>query len=405
MASSTHREAVRRALAAGLRSEGLGVLCKDEPGRYELGSERFSYALVSFFALGDILYLASGAVLPPLLGVVCFFVLVLAIAAKVSPQMGLLTILAVWAASAIEQLLDGGFSLLTTTHLLPALVVIAVVVAWRVARFVRGVPLLLPVVLVVLFAPLLTADLWQVADDLGVAELVYVFGLSVLPFLLVLAPQLRRSARSAFLRAAEEVDDDPAAAEEAALRLEKAARESDPSLPEQDQVVGMLAPYFASGAVRQEAPEIQERISKVLGRRLLLSLGPLTLGLGLCVTFYIYLVAWALVPVTTVERWLRQTVQHETVPLLGDLPVGPYLNASVLLGILATAIFFAFVVTDEEKYASTLTDLVVRKPLRRAALFALPYTAIRREWGGPPPKQQGWAQTGPFTARGRAKPL
>jgi hypothetical protein len=52
----------------------------------------------------------------------------------------------------------------------------------------------------------------------------------------------------------------------------------------------------------------------------------------------------------------------------------------------AYAIFFAFVVTDEEKYASTLTDLVVRKPLRRAALFALPYTAIRREWGGPPGK-------------------
>lgn len=389
MASSTHREAVRRALAAGLRSEGLGVLCKDEPGRYELGSERFSYALVSFFALGDILYLASGAVLPPLLGVIGFFVLVLAITAKVSPQMGLLTILAVWAGSAIEQLLDGGFSLLTTTHLLPALVVIAVVVAWRIARFVRGVPLLLPVVLVVLFAPLLTADLWQVADDLGAAELVYVFGLSVLPFLLVLAPQLRRSARSAFLRAAEEVDADPAAAKEAAVRLEKAARESDPSLPEQDQVVGMLAPYFASGAVRQEAPEIQERLSKVLGRRLLFSLGPLTLGLGLCITFYIYLVAWALVPVTTVERWLHQTIPHEAVPLLGDLPVGPYLNASVLLGILATAIFFAFVVTDEEKYASTLTDLVVRKPLRRAALFALPYTAIRRKWGGPPAKQQG----------------
>jgi hypothetical protein len=387
--SSTHREAVRRALAAGLRSEGLGVLCKDEPGRYELVSERFSYALVSFFALGDILYLASGTVLPPLLGVVGFFVLVLAIAAKVSPQMGLLTILALWAGSAIEQLLDGGFSLLTTTHLLPALVVLAVVVAWRIARFVRGVPLLLPVVLVVLFAPLLTADLWQVADDLGASELVYVFGLSVLPFLLVLAPQMRRSARSAFFRAAEEVDDDPAAAEEAAIRLEKAARESDPSLPKQDQVVRMIAPYFASEAVHHEAPEIQERLSKVLGRRLLFSLGPLTLGLGLCVTFYIYLVAWALVPVTTVERWLHQTIQHETVPLLGDLPVGPYLNASVLLGILATAIFFAFVVTDEEKYASTLTDLVVRKPLRRAALFALPYTAIRREWGGPPAKRQG----------------
>lgn len=110
---------------------------------------------------------------------------------------------------------------------------------------------------------------------------------------------------------------------------------------------------------------------------------PLTLGLGICVTFYIYLVAWALVPVGTVEGWLHRSVDHETVALLGDLPVGPYLNASVLLGILATAIFSAFVVTDEEKYASTLTDLVVKKPLRRAALFALPYTAVRRDWGGP----------------------
>jgi hypothetical protein len=295
--------------------------------------------------------------------------------------------LLLWFGSAFRQLLDGGFDLFTATHLLPAFVVIAAVVAWRIARFIRGVPLLLPVVLVVLFAPLLTADLWQVADDLQSRELIYVFVLSVLPFLLVLAPQLRRSAHSAFMRAAEEVDGDSAAVEEAVSRLEKVARESDPDLPERGQAVGMLAPYFASDAVSHEAPEIQKRLSKVLGRRLLLSLVPLTLGLGLCVTFYIYLVAWALVPAATVEGWLRQTVQHETVPLLGDLPIGPYPHASVLLGILATAIFFAFVVTDEEKYASTLTDLVVRKPLRRAALFALPYTAVRREWGGPPKKK------------------
>jgi hypothetical protein len=365
----------------------LGILCKDEPGRHDLGSERLSYALTSFFALGDILYLASGTVLPPLLGIIAFFALVLTITAKVNPQMGLLVVLLLWAGSAFHQLLDGGFDLLTATHLVPALVVVAVVVAWRFARFVRGVPLLLPVVLVVLFAPLLTADLWQVADDLQPRGLIYGFVLSVLPFLLVLAPQLRRSARNAFLRAAEEVDGDAGAAEEAAARLEKVARESDPNLPEQGQVVEMLAPYFVSDAVGKEAPEIQERLSKVLGRRLLLSLVPLTLGLGVCVTLYIYLVAWALVPIATVEGWLRHGVQHETVPLLGDLPVGPYLYASVLLGILATAIFFAFVVTDEEKYASTLTDLVVRKPLRRAALFALPYTAIRREWGGPPEKK------------------
>ncbi len=375
-------------MAAGLRSERLGVLCKDEPGRFALGSERVSYALVSFLALGDILYLASGSSVPPLLGVAAFVCLVLAVAAKVSPLAGLWVILLAWAGTAVSQLVNGGFELLTTTHLIPALAVIAVVVAWRIARFARGVPLLFPVVLVVLFAPLLTADLWQVADDLQARELTYVFGLSVLPFLLVLAPQLWRSAHSAFLRAAEEVDHEEGVVEEAAERLKKVKRESDPHLPERDRGVEMLAPYFSSDAIDREAPEIQERLSKVLGRRLLLSLIPLTLGLGICVTSYIYLVAWALVPVSTVESWLRRPVDHETVAILGDLPVGPYLPASVLLGILATAIFFAFVVTDEEKYASTLTDLVVRKPLRRAAIFALPYTAVRREWGGPPRKEK-----------------
>jgi hypothetical protein len=381
---SENLQAVRRALTAGLRSERLGVLCKDEPGRHELSSERLSQGFMSFFALGDVLFLASGAVLPPLLGVIGFFVVVVAIAAWVSPGAGALVVLLLWGGSALHQLLDGGFSQLAATHLLPALAVLAVVAGARIARFVRGVPLLLPVVLVVLFAPLLTADLWQVADDLKPRELVFVFSLSVVPFILVLTPQLRRSARSAFLRAAEEMDGDPGAAEEAADWLKKVARDSDPDLPEQKQVVEILAPYFASSAVALEAPEIQERLAKTLGRRLLLTLVPLTLGLGICITFYIYLVAWALVPMGTVQGWLHQAVPYETVPLLGDLPVGPYIEASVLLGTLATAIFFAFVVTDEEKYASTLTDLVVRKPLRRAALFALPHSAIRRECGSPP---------------------
>lgn len=381
--SSKDREAVRRALVAGLRNERLGVLCKDEAGRHELGSERVSYALVSFLALGNLLFLASLSFAPPYVGIPVFIVCVLVVGAR-SPQSGLGIIVLLWIGSAVGQLLEGGVGLLATTHVLPALVVVAVVVAWRIARFVRGVPLLFPVVLVVLFAPLLTADLWQVAADLQARELVFAFALSVLPFLFVLAPQLWRSADSAFLRAAEEVDNDPAVVEEASARLEKVKRDSDPDLPAHDQVARILAPYFASDAINREAPEIQERLSKVLGRRLLLSLIPLTLGLGLCVTFYIYLVAWSLVPSATVEGWLHRSVKHETVVVLGDLPVGPYLHASVLLGILATAIFFAFVVTDEEKYASTLTDLVVRKPLRRAALFALPYTAVRRDWGGAP---------------------
>lgn len=109
--SSEDREAVRRALAAGLRSQRLGVLCKDEPGRFELGSERLSQALMSFLAMGDVLFLASGIVLSPLLSVIGFFVVVLAIAAKVNPGAGGLLIALLWVGSAFRQLLDGGFDL------------------------------------------------------------------------------------------------------------------------------------------------------------------------------------------------------------------------------------------------------------------------------------------------------
>ncbi len=380
---ASDRDAVRKALVAGLRSERLGVLCKDEPGRYELGGERLSQALMSFFALGDLLFLASGELLAPLLGTIGFFVIVIILAARVSPTVGALAIVLFWLASGAYQLLAIGLAALAATHGLPALVVVAVIAALRIARFVRGVPLLLPVVLVILFAPLLTADLWQLAADLGAHELAYVFCLTILPFLLVLAPQLWRNARSAFLRAAEAVEEDEAALAEAAAALEKAARDDDPDLPERERLLVIIKECFSSEAIEREAPEIQQRISRLLGRRLLFSLVPLTLGLGLCVTLYIYLVAWAMIPIGTVEGWIGAHVTHETLPLLGDVPTGPYLPASVLLGTLATAIFFAFVITDEETYATALTDLLVRKPLRRAALFALPYSTVRREWGEP----------------------
>jgi hypothetical protein len=257
------------------------------------------------------------------------------------------------------------------------LIVIAGFAGLRAARFIRGVPLLLPVVLIVLFAPLLTGDFWRLASDLGVRNLVFVAALTIGPFLVVLTPQLRRSSRGAFVRAAGTATASDEAASAASRQLAKVARDRDPDLPDHESVTSMLEPYFTREAMNYEAPKIEDSIEKSVKRRVVVSLVPLTVGLGSCVTVYIYLVAWALIPMRTVEGWLHKSIAHGALPVVGDLPAGPYLPGSVLLGILATAIFFAFVVTDEEKYASTLVDMVIQRPLGRAALFAVPYAAMQ----------------------------
>lgn len=49
---------------------------------------------------------------------------------------------------------------------------------------------------------------------------------------------------------------------------------------------------------------------------------------------------------------------------------------AALLGIIATAVLLAFVLT-EEHYRTNLTDAVLRSPLRDGLEMALPYEALR----------------------------
>ena len=108
-------------------------------------------------------------------------------------------------------------------------------------------------------------------------------------------------------------------------------------------------------------------------------------------SFYIYLLAWTMVSGVTASGWLGKAIPYKTMPLIGSVPVGPYIQVSVLMGILATAIFFAFVITDEERYVATLSDLVIYGPLRRGVSFALPYALRAIE--GPPAQAEKVEQT------------
>ena len=52
---------------------------------------------------------------------------------------------------------------------------------------------------------------------------------------------------------------------------------------------------------------------------------------------------------------------------------------AILLGIFATAIFFAFTLT-EERIAAAITEALLREPIDRFLVLALPFISLL-EWG------------------------
>ncbi len=373
----THRRGGSR-----LRREGLGVLCKDEPDRFSHQGERMSIFLITSFVIGDILYLSSETGLS-LIVVLPAFVFGLAVGGLVAgPRLMAIVVSLGWLVTVVLQLAKDP-ERAAATHGIPFLLVVAGFAAVRIAPFIRGAPLLLPVALVVLFAPLFSDNLWQAASEIESSGFVILLALTVMPLLAALLPQLDRVSKNAFVRVTKGLDRDATIAE-ATKKIEKRADADDIDAPDAKEVEAYIRPAFESGFVASEAPKIQAALQRSLRWRLLRSLVPLTLGLGLCITFYIYILAWVVISGATAARWVSAAVPFYGVPLLGfDVPAGPYIEVAGLMGILATAIFFAFVITDEEKYVTTLSDLLIHAPLKEAAAFALPYARVRETEGAP----------------------
>jgi hypothetical protein len=100
-------------------------------------------------------------------------------------------------------------------------------------------------------------------------------------------------------------------------------------------------------------------------------------SIGTLLTGYIYALLAVTVPHDVAEDWAQTSIGTGSLGPI-QFPAGAYVAMAILLGIFATAIFLAFVLT-EERIAAAMTEALLRDPIDRFVLLAIPFTALT-EW-------------------------
>jgi len=370
---------LRRLLVRGLRGEGAGKLCKEEPSDFTLGSELLSVALLCSALLGLVIFAVDqlGWTLWGTAGVLVLVLLGAAALTKLAtPGLPYLVVLLGWAIAGIVQLAGPGLGAFALTHGLPFAIVLGARWAWRALRLAAGIPLFVPVALIVVLSPLLSEDPWRLGAVAGwqLVALAVVAILSLLAF--VGARLLRLSVLDAFTAAAKRLS--PEREDDALELVEKLGREEDEERLDEKKARARLRRAYEAPFPADRAPQIAETVSRAFKRRTVLRLLPLTAGIASAVWGLIYVLAWAAVPASLAAEWSGRGVPRAHVALLGlevALPLGPYLTLAALLAIVATVGFLAFALT-EDRHSAALSEALVSRPAERVLLLALPYVDL-----------------------------
>lgn len=250
-------------------------------------------------------------------------------------------------------------------------------VALALGGAIKSAPLVIPLVLIVLFLPALSADVWQVGERLRADSLLIVGVLSIGVLLVVVRLQLGSQIERMLHQRAELLSD---AANRAELTRDQAmltvpedgaamlAEMDDPSLEDAWPAAGEeYAPYLnaVGGAVLQ----------KPLTAYLAITVG----AIGVLLSLYVYLLCSAVIPSDVAAEWSGVHVPQTHLALAGvsvTLKGGPFLKLAALLGIAATATYLSFALI-EERFATALTDALLRDPTDRFLVLALPYINLR----------------------------
>jgi hypothetical protein len=287
---------------------------------------------------------------------------------------------------------QAGIGPLAVTHLVPGTMAVIYGVASRALRLrdaqdialavggvVRGAPLIAPVVLLVLFLPALSADVWQVADGLTLSGFVLTGLLSVGLLLVLLRRQLGQEL--------------PAVLNQRSTALSDAANRSDLMRIQAGRTLGgdeaSLVDAMTDETLDDAWPTAGEEYTSYLAaaegdllqRPLTARLAITVLVVGALVSAYIYFLCAAVVPTDVVANWTHGSVGGTDIRALGTsvhLPCGPYPSLAVLLGIAATATFLSFAIV-EERFAAAMTDALLRAPADGFLSLALPYVRLREE--------------------------
>lgn len=242
----------------------------------------------------------------------------------------------------------------------------------------RSIPLLFPLVMLLLVAPLLTADLWQVGAAAEGARLTVLAIFILVPLFAVLIGRLTRSIPDVVVdtgRGLAAESDVPQAVDALVRRL------AGPYAGSWVQNNGraMLRSGFEASLVEDFSPYLAETLRRPLKRAVVARTLLMLAGLGIFVFVYLYGLSVTLIPADVAKDWSHSGSSHLDVPVLGwhlSVPANPYLGVASLLSLIALGAFLALL-TVEESYSRAMASALLHEPVKEFMLLALPYTRLR----------------------------
>jgi hypothetical protein len=249
-------------------------------------------------------------------------------------------------------------------------------VALALGGVIKSAPLVIPLVLVVLFLPALSADLWNIGGRLDADSLLIVAVLSIGVLLVVVRLQLGGQVERMLDQRARLLCDRPDRAE--LTRAQAKPGSSGPvAMVEEMDGASLDATWPTAG--HEYVPYLNSACGGVLQSPLTAYLLITVAAVGALLSLYIYLLCSAVVPSDLAAQWSHSSVPQTEIELVGTsitLSGGPFLKLAALLGLVATAVFLAFALI-EERFATALTDALLRDPSDRFLVLALPYLNLR----------------------------
>lgn len=400
---------LRPLLVRALRNDGYGALCAGEPRSHIERGTRLSYWLSTALVGGVVSTLsdwtnASNLGWVGLLGSV--LVVLTALAHFFDPRRALLTAALAWMACLVAQVAATDHDTFATLGSPFVLTAGAVWVSGqgRLGTLLRLSPLLLPVTLTVLLIPLFTDNMWEAVARLDARNLLFLSFLTIVPLAGLLYGQLARQVgESASSLGHDVLAADPKEAADRVTERLAALVEDEERETVRRNAREPLRVLFASG-LDEKVATVSEDLSGALRWRLSIRLLWTLTGLFVAVSLYIYVLACLLVPTAVGEGWSRDVVETTAVDVgiqVLHLPTGVYLLVAGLLGVVATAVLLAFVLT-EEHYGDNLADAILRRPLRGGLELALPYAALAEDGSASGGAGKHGTGTSPRKRKGRA---
>jgi hypothetical protein len=378
-----NRGLLRAVLAGALTQRGHSAIVHEASNPYtkptsERLSKMFGAMVLWGFGFGVAAYLGIPLLLCPL-GVVGAIVL-MAVLMKASGDSSAVPLImtVAWLLVGVLEATDGRFEALAIAYLVPIFLFATYAIATRALRLrdaqdvalavggvIRAAPLIAPVVLLVLFLPALSADVWQVADRLDLTSLLVTGLLSVGLLLVVVRLQIGSQIERVLSQRSEQLSEDAGRAELTRDQAKAVLADDGLAILEGIDDDGLDACWPNAG--EEYAPFLSAAEGSVLQDPLTARLVLTVIAVGLLLSLYIYLLCSTVVSADIASQWTESTVPSKEISLAG-LSVrfhgGPFLQLSALLGIAATATFLSFALL-EERFATALTDALLRDPIDR----------------------------------------